>query len=33
MEKVHPRKPVWYQELYAQVMNVGMQSYEVEVSH
>lgn len=32
MEKVHPRRPVWYQELYAQVMNVGMQSYEVEMA-
>ncbi|XP_061989684.1 uncharacterized protein LOC133708241 [Rosa rugosa] len=32
LRKVHPPRPDWYEELYASVLNTGMQSYEDEIA-
>ncbi|XWS64244.1 hypothetical protein CRYUN_Cryun06bG0169700 [Craigia yunnanensis] len=32
MNKIHPPKPDWYEELYASIMDTSMKSYEAEIA-
>lgn len=32
LNRVHPPRPDWYEELYAAVLDKGMEAYEAEVS-